>query len=84
MESNIVIFYMFQDVAEAFASIMESNIQGPVNITSGQLNLDMKELIYKIAKKLGKLDLVKLGALPFSEKEPLFLGANTELLKKKN
>ena len=73
-------FLHVQDVAEAFVSILESNLQGPVNIASGQ-SIQVKELIYKIAKKLGKLDLVKLGALPFSEKEPLFIGANTELLK---
>lgn len=75
-------FLHVQDAAEAFVSILESNIQGPINIASGQ-SIQVKELIYKIAKKLGKLDLVKLGALPFSEQEPLFIGANNELLKEK-
>ena len=73
-------FLHVQDVADAFVALLESNIQGRVNIASGH-SIQVKELIDKIANKLGKPELVKLGAIPFSEQEPLFIGANTKLLR---
>ena len=73
-------FLHVQDVADAFVALLESNIQGRVNIASGH-SIQVKELIDKIANKLGKPELIKLGAIPFSEQEPLFIGANTKLLR---
>ncbi|MCH6268414.1 NAD-dependent epimerase/dehydratase family protein [Neobacillus citreus] len=73
-------FLHVEDASEAFVSLLESDAQGPVNIASGH-SIQVKEMISRIADKLGKSELVKLGAIPFPDTEPLFIGANTKLLK---
>ena len=65
---------------EAFVALLDSNILGPINIASGY-SISVKELIYKVANQLGKPELVKLGAIPLMENEPLFIGANTKRLQ---
>ena len=68
-----------QDVAEAFVTIMESDVQGPVNIASGY-PVSLKEIIYKIAGKLDRKELVRLGALPAPPDEPDLLVGNVNRL----
>lgn len=70
-----------EDVANAFVSLLESGYQGTVNIASGH-SVQVREIILKIAEKIGNADLIKFGAIPYSPKEPLFIGANTERMKK--
>ena len=67
------------DVAEAFVTIMESDVQGPVNIASGY-PVSLKEIIYKIAGKLDRKELVRLGALPAPPEEPDLLVGNVSRL----
>lgn len=63
-----------EDVANAFVSLLESNIVGEINIASGK-PVAVKEIVLKIAEKLGKPDLVKLGALLTSADEPPLFAA---------
>ena len=72
-------FLHVEDVASAFVSLLDSNIEGPVNIASGQ-PVALKTIIYTIADLLGKRHLVELGVLPASENEPLFLVADARKL----
>jgi len=58
-----------QDVAEAFITLIESNVEGPVNIASGH-PIALKEIVNRIGKKLNKKGLVKLGAKPDVAGEP--------------
>ena len=68
-----------KDVASAFVSLLMSNVEGPVNIASGK-PIVLREIILSIADKLGKNNLVKLGALPQKKDEPSVLFADTKRL----
>jgi nucleoside-diphosphate-sugar epimerase len=72
-------FLYVKDVADAFVALLESNITGPVNIASGQ-PLPLKEIIYKIAEKLNRPDLVRLGALETPADDPELLAGDTNRL----
>ena len=68
-----------EDVAEAFIALLESEVQGPVNIASGS-PVSLKEIIYKISEKLNREDLINLGAIPASKNEPHLLVADVRRL----
>ncbi len=68
-------FLHVEDVASSFVILLESDVQGPINIASGQ-PVALKTIIYTIADLLGKRHLVKLGVLPAPEDEPPFLVAD--------
>ncbi len=68
-------FLHVEDVASAFVSLLDSNVEGPVNIASGQ-PITLKSIIYNIADLLGKKHLIELGVLPVLEDESSFLVAD--------
>lgn len=68
-----------EDVANWFVKILECNVTGAINIASGQ-PIAVKEIVLKIAKKLGKPDLVQLGALLASVDEPPLFAAKVSRL----
>jgi nucleoside-diphosphate-sugar epimerase len=70
-----------QDVAEAFLALLQSEVQGPVNIASGR-PIAIKEVIIKIAEKLNRKDLIRLGALSASPDEPDLLVGDIGRLSK--
>jgi UDP-glucuronate decarboxylase len=73
-------FLYVRDVADALISLLNSNVQGTVNIASG-CPIQIKEVASIIEKKIGKGNLIKLGAIPFPKDEPLFVGANIKRLE---
>jgi len=74
-------FLYVQEVANAFVSLLESDVCGTVNIASGQ-PVAVKTIVLKIADILGRRDLVQLGALPLSANEPPLLVADVTRLSK--
>jgi len=72
-------FLHVSDVASAFVSLLDSEIQGPINIASGEA-VSIKEVVEKIAAKLGKSRLLQLGARPTLPNEPPVLLANVSRL----
>jgi nucleoside-diphosphate-sugar epimerase len=72
-------FLNVRDAAGAFVALMESDIQGPLNIASGNATL-LKDMILKIAVKLNRVELVHLGAIAAPVNEPRVLLANVERL----
>jgi len=72
-------FLHVEDVASAFVALLESDIMGSVNIASGQ-PVTLKSVICKIADKLGRCDLVQLGALPEQANDPRVLIADVRRL----
>jgi nucleoside-diphosphate-sugar epimerase len=72
-------FLHVQDVADAFVAILESPMNGAVNIGSGK-PIQLKEVIHKIAEKLGRFDLIELGAIIVSDKDPKLLAADVTRL----
>lgn len=75
-------FLHVEDVALAFVALLESDVMGPVNIASGQ-PVDLKSVICKIADKLGRRDLIQLGALPAPDNDPRVLIADVGQLSEK-
>ena len=69
-----------QDVAGAFTSILESDIQGPINIGSGS-PVKLSDIVLKIADRLHLEKLVRLGALPSPENDPPLVLANVKRLR---
>lgn len=72
-------FLAVQEVANAFVTLLESEVCGAVNIASGQPTA-VKTIVTKIAELLDRRDLVQLGALPLSENEPPLLVADVTRL----
>lgn len=70
--------YMFsQDIAEAFTKLLDTSVEGSVNICTGE-KTQIKDIVSKIAALLGKKDSVKF--LPDSLSQPqMILGDNTRL-----
>lgn len=72
-------FLYVSDAAEAFTTLLDSDIQGPINIASGK-PVSLKEIILKTAEKLGRKDLIRLGAIPSPDNDPPFLVGDTKRL----
>lgn len=68
------------DAADALAAILASDVQGPINVASGE-PLALKDVVQEIAGQLGGADLIKLGALP-SRPEPPVLTADVDRLRR--
>lgn len=65
-------FLHVADVGDAFAALADSALQGPVNVGSGE-PVAVAALIDAIATRLGRTDLVRLGARPLPAGEPALL-----------
>jgi UDP-glucuronate decarboxylase len=65
-------FLHVADVADAFAALLDSTAQGPVNIGSRE-PVSVAALIGAIAARIGRADLVRLGAVPLPAGEPAIL-----------
>jgi nucleoside-diphosphate-sugar epimerase len=72
-------FLYVQDVADAFVALLESKVTGPVNIASGQ-PVTLKQVIYTIAEKLNRDELIQLGVLPTPLNDPRVLIADVSRL----
>ena len=68
------------DVADAFAALVDSPVEGAVNIGSGD-TIQIKDLATTIAKKMGRPDLLRLGARPAPPGEPPVLRPNVTRLR---
>lgn len=69
-----------EDVASAVVSLLESNVEGAVNIGSGKYVM-LKDVIETIGEKIGRSDLIRLGQIPSSSGEPSLLVADTKRLR---
>jgi nucleoside-diphosphate-sugar epimerase len=65
-------FLHVADVGAAFAQLLDSEVQGPVNIGSDEA-LALSDLIGRIAQQLGRPELVRLGARSTVTDEPPML-----------
>ncbi len=60
------------DVGAAFAALLDSDVEGPVNIGSGE-RISIAELLEQIARQIGRPDLLQLGARGAAPGEPAIL-----------
>jgi nucleoside-diphosphate-sugar epimerase len=73
-------FLHVADVGEAFAALLDSPVQGAVNIGSGN-PVSVASLIDTIAAQIGRPDLVRLGAKPLPAGEPALLVPDVSRLR---
>jgi nucleoside-diphosphate-sugar epimerase len=73
-------FMHVDDVARAFAVLLDSDRAGVVNIASG-CPVTIADVVMTIGDLLGRSDLIQLGALPTRAGEPDELLADTDALR---
>ena len=73
-------FLYVQDAADALVALLDSNVEGAVNIASGK-PVSVAEVIREIADQLERPNLVQLGALPAAENEPPLVLADVARLR---
>jgi nucleoside-diphosphate-sugar epimerase len=66
--------------ASAFVTLLESDVEGPVNIASGR-GIAVRDLVTKIAERVGRRDLIQFGERPAPLDEPPRLIADISRLR---
>jgi nucleoside-diphosphate-sugar epimerase len=67
------------DVGNAFAALLDSTLQGPVNIGTRE-RISIAELVDRIGKRIGRAHLLRLGARAPAANEPAILVPDVRLL----
>jgi nucleoside-diphosphate-sugar epimerase len=65
-------FLHVEDVGAAFAALLDSEVQGAVNVGAAEA-VSIAELLTRLARELGRPGLLKLGARPAAPGEPAIL-----------
>jgi nucleoside-diphosphate-sugar epimerase len=73
-------FLHVEDAASALIALLESEVQGPVNIGSGR-PVAVRDVLQEIGRQLGHLELIRLGARAASSEAERFW-ANSQRLAK--
>lgn len=73
-------FLYVQDAADALVALLDSVVEGPVNIASGE-PITVAAVVREIGKQLERPNLVQLGAWPASPDEPPLLLADVTRLR---
>jgi len=69
-------FIYVEDVASALVALLDSSVEGSINIGSGQ-PVTLRQVIDKVAERTGHTELVQPGAIPVSAGELPSLYADT-------
>jgi nucleoside-diphosphate-sugar epimerase len=73
-------FLHVRDVASAFAALLDSGVEGPVNVGSGAA-VPVREVVSLIAEATGRPELVRCGELPAQPGDPPVLEADVARLR---
>jgi nucleoside-diphosphate-sugar epimerase len=65
-------FLHVEDVGSAFAALLGAEVEGAVNVGSAE-RVSIADLLGRIAERIGRADLLKLGARPTPTSEPPLL-----------
>lgn len=71
-----------EDVASAIWHVAQSRFTGAVNIASGQ-PITVRALVSEVGRLMGKADLLRFGALPYRQDEPMAIRADASLLRER-
>jgi nucleoside-diphosphate-sugar epimerase len=72
--------YLFvEDVADALARLLESDVTGPINVASGQA-IALRDIISEIGQQTGRSELIQLGAIPQATTDTPLVVADTSRL----
>ena len=69
-----------EDLADAFAALLESGVEGPVNLAAGA-GVSLAQMARGAARAAGDEALVRLGAIPSRPDEPARIVARTQRLR---
>lgn len=72
-------FLHVDDVGDAMAALLESDVRGPVNIGSGSA-VPVRRIVRQIALRIGREDLLDIGAIPSKSNEAEIVQASVERL----
>lgn len=72
-------FLYVKDVADAFVALLDSGVQGPVNVASGT-GRTIREIVLAAAEIMKKVDDVRFGVVPSPANEPKSIVADTQRL----
>jgi len=73
-------FLHVEDTASAFVSLLQSGVEGTVNIASGE-PITIRSLIEHIARLLNSRDRLEFGAIPTAPSDPPLLVADVRRLR---
>lgn len=73
-------FMHVEDVALAFVALLDSNVIGPVNISTGR-PMSLREIVLTAANYIGASELVAFGALSAPVREPPILVGDNQRLR---
>jgi nucleoside-diphosphate-sugar epimerase len=73
-------FLHVDDVAGAFAALVDSDVTGPVNVASGD-GVTVRDVVETLARLTGRADLLDAGALPMRPGDPESLVADVGRLR---
>jgi nucleoside-diphosphate-sugar epimerase len=73
-------FVYSEDLADAFAALLDSPVEGPVNLASGEPRT-IREIVEVLALEAGRPDLLRIGARPSNPSEPASLTASVARLR---
>lgn len=72
-------FMYVQDAAAAHVRLLQSNVQGPVNVASGH-PITIKDFVSTIGRMLNRAEMIDFGAMQSPAADSLVLTADTTLL----
>ena len=68
-----------QDVADGLCAVLDSPLEGAVNVCSGEATT-LRDIVLAIGRLTGRPELIRLGALPARANDlPLVVGSNAKL-----
>jgi nucleoside-diphosphate-sugar epimerase len=69
-----------QDVANGLVALLNGDVQGAINVSSGQATT-LRDIVLTVGRLVGRPELVQLGAIPARANDsPLVVGDNQRLL----
>ena len=72
-------FLYVEDLGEALVALLESDVQGPINIGRGS-PVELRQIVGKLGELIGRPDLIRLGAIPARTHEvPLVMADTTRM-----
>lgn len=72
-------FLHVEDVASALVAVLDSDLRGAINVSSGQ-GIALKDVVELLGELTGRPDLIALGAKPAAANDvPLLVGNNNRL-----
>ena len=73
-------FLHVEDVASAVCAVAESSLTGCVNVGAGEAPT-VKEILSTIGAQVGRPELLRFGAVPYYEGEPMLIVADNAKLR---